>query len=317
VAGKSPQISKPNSAATYNIEMVMTSRPSHPNKEICGAETNNTLQSLIARKEKKYYRDGRPKVIVLGDSRARGIASELMHQSNHHLSTIGYVKPNAKFIDLINTVNSELCKLTKSDTIILFGGSNDIGKSVHGNNLTSIRNFLEGTQNTNVIILEVLVRYDTGARSNINEQIDSFNKKLHKVIKSFMHVKLIKVTTNREDFTKHGLHLNSRGKEKMSKKLLKHLSTPQKKKVAEAIHLPWKSESTVEDIQTVKTVKPNNVPNISIGASDRKDTDIQNVQQGDNHGIGNNSISSIKEISRNLKPQRNCPKVKNDDFLWN
>jgi len=101
VAGKSPKISKPNSAATYNIETVITSRPSHPNKEICGAETNNTFQSLIARKEKKYYGDGRPKIIILGDSHAGGIAGELKHQSNHHLNTIGYVKPNAKFIDLI------------------------------------------------------------------------------------------------------------------------------------------------------------------------------------------------------------------------
>jgi len=55
-----------------------------------------------------------------------------MHQSNHHLDTIGYVKPNAKLIDLINTAKSELCKLTKNDTIILIGGSNDIDKNVHG-----------------------------------------------------------------------------------------------------------------------------------------------------------------------------------------
>jgi len=99
----------------------------------------------------------------LGDSHARGIAGELMHQSNHHLDTIGYVKPNAKLIDLINTAKSELCKLTKNDTIILIGGSNDIDKNVHGKNQTSIRNFLEGTQNTNAIIIEVPVRYDIGA----------------------------------------------------------------------------------------------------------------------------------------------------------
>jgi len=143
--------------------------------------------------------------------------------------------------------NSELCKLTKNYTIILIGGSNDIDKNVHGKNLTSIRNFLEGTQHTNVIILEVPVRYDIGARSNINEQIESHNKKLCKVIKSFMHVKLIKVTINREDFTKHGLHLNSKGKEKVSTELLKHLLTTHKKQETAAKYLPWKSESVVKD----------------------------------------------------------------------
>ena len=79
------------------------------------------------------------------------------------------------------------------------------------------------------------------------EQIENHNKKLCKVIKSFLHVKLIKVTTNREDFTKHGLHLNSKGKEKVSTELLKHLLTTHKKQETAAINLPWKSESVVKD----------------------------------------------------------------------
>jgi hypothetical protein len=62
----------------------------------------------------------------------------------------------------------------------MIGGSNDIDKNVHGNNLTSIRNFLEATQNTNVILSELPVRYDIGARSHINEQIESYNKKFIK-----------------------------------------------------------------------------------------------------------------------------------------
>jgi len=214
VAGRNPQAAKPNSAVIYNIETVITSRPSHPSKETYGTEVNNSIQSTLVRKNKKNYRDGRPRIITLGDSHALGIAGELKHQSNHHLSTIGYVKPNAKISDVIDTAKSELCKLTKNDAIILIGGSNDIDKNVHNNNLTSIRNFLEGTQNTNVIVLEVPVRYGIGARANINEQIESYNKKLHKVTINFMHVKLINATTNRGDFTKRGLHLNSKGKEK-------------------------------------------------------------------------------------------------------
>jgi hypothetical protein len=125
------------------------------------------------------------------------------------------MKANARLRDLINTAKSELRKLTKTDSIIMIGGSNDIDKNVYGSNRTSIRNFLEGTHNTNVILVEVPVRYDMGARSPINEQIESYNRKLHKVTKSFTHVKLVKVTTNRDDFTKHGLHLNNKGKEKL------------------------------------------------------------------------------------------------------
>ena len=111
-----------------------------------------------------------------------------MHQSNHLFNTIGYVKPNAKLSDLLNTAKSESGKLTKTDTIIMIGGSNDLDENSHGNNLTSIRHFLEGTKNTNVILSEVPVRYDIAARTRTNEQIARYNKKLHKVIKSLTHI---------------------------------------------------------------------------------------------------------------------------------
>jgi len=77
----------------------------------------------------------------------------------------------------------------------MIGGSNDTDKNVHDRNLTSIVNFLDSTQNTNVILVEVPVRYDTGARSRVNEQIENYNKKLYKVTKSLKHVKLVKVST--------------------------------------------------------------------------------------------------------------------------
>jgi hypothetical protein len=127
---------------------------------------------------------------------------------------------------------------------------------------------------------------------------------------------LIKVTTNREDFSKHGLHLNSKGKEKVSTELLKHLLTIHKKQETAAIYLPWKSESVVKDTRTIKIATPNEVPNISIDAEDSKVSGILNNQQGDNHVTCKNPTTTTKEISRNLKLQRNCPKVSNDDLLW-
>ena len=92
-------------------------------------------------------------------------------------------------------------------TVIVFGGTNDIEKSKQDSNLTLTMNFLENTQNTTVILMEVPVRYDAGARTRISEQIVSYNKKLHKVTKRYKHVKLVRVTTSRNHFTTHGLHL--------------------------------------------------------------------------------------------------------------
>jgi len=54
-----------------------------------------------------------------------------------------------------------------------------------------------------------------------------------------------------------------------------------------------------------------------MGVEGSKSMGALNAQQGDNQETCNNSIKNIKEISGKSKLQRNCPKVKNDDFLWN
>ena len=111
---------------------------------------------------------------------------------------IGYVKPNAGLTELLNSAKEETSKLTKKETVIVLGGTNDTERNLHGKNLTSIVKFLDATPHTNVILIDVPLRYDPGKRPHINEEIVNYNRKLHKVTKSFKHAKLIKATTNRE-----------------------------------------------------------------------------------------------------------------------
>jgi len=83
--------------------------------------------------------------------------------------------------------------------------------------------FLDATQHTNVIAIDVPLRYDPGKRPHISEEIVIYKTKLHKVTKSFKHAKIIKATTNRELFTQHGLHLKKKGKEFMSNEIIEKL----------------------------------------------------------------------------------------------
>jgi hypothetical protein len=59
-------------------------------------------------------------------------------------------------------------------------------------------------------------RYDLQETSCVNKVIEMFNRKLHKVVKTADKVKTIQADLNRNDFTHHGLHLNTPGKEKMA-----------------------------------------------------------------------------------------------------
>ena len=125
----------------------------------------------------------------------------------------------------------------------------------------------------------------------------------------------------------------------MSNELLKNLPSNNESQKVSAIKLPWKKEAIKAGVQIVKNVGLNEILNVDIGAEDSKEVskstskdcigtiiDIDadwkealnfNAQQGDNQELCINPTENNKAISRNSKLQRNRPKVKNDDFLWN
>jgi lysophospholipase L1-like esterase len=238
VAGRHLSVPGTNPTTAQGIETIITSRPINYYNKAHEAKTSKTTHLQPTRKGILNHRDGRPGVIILGDSHARGIASELLQQTNHQVSATGYVKPNSRLTELLRPAKSDLNKLSSRDAVIVIGGSNDIGKSEPNTNLTSIVNFLDVMQHTNVILIEIPVRYDAGASPWINEQIKQYNRKLGKVTKSYKQAKLIKITTNREHYTKHGLHLNNRGKESMVKDIPTYLQDKLTRQTFPVIHLP-------------------------------------------------------------------------------
>jgi hypothetical protein len=54
-------------------------------------------------------------------------------------------------------------------------------------------------------------RYNVADGSCVNTEVRTFNRKLQKLMKTFKHVVTIKTDTNREYFTRHGLHMNFSG----------------------------------------------------------------------------------------------------------
>lgn len=59
----------------------------------------------------------------------------------------------------------------------------------------------------------------------MNWEIRHYNRKLNKVIKGFKNVQFINVLSDRNLFTKHGEHMNVKGKELMVGKLIEEMST--------------------------------------------------------------------------------------------
>jgi hypothetical protein len=74
--------------------------------------------------------------------------------------------------------------------------------------------FTTDTQNTNILIVTVPHRHDLQEFSCVNKEIKLFKSKLQKIMKIKGIVKIIQTDLSRNDFTRHGMHLNASGKEK-------------------------------------------------------------------------------------------------------
>jgi hypothetical protein len=179
------------------------------------------------------------KIVICGDSHARGCASNLLNLHGDSFEVIGNVLPGARLQNITQSVKTELKTLNHKDYAIIWGGSNDINKNESSEGLKHITKFVAQNEHTNIIILPAPIRYDLPMSSCVNTEIQAFNRKLRKMIKPFLHVKLLELPMNREDFTDHGLHLNSMGKEKVSKIIGKHLTNPPTEQGKNVIISPW------------------------------------------------------------------------------
>ena len=178
---------------------------------------------------------------------------------------------------------------------------------------------LHATQHTNIILIDVPLRYDVGKRPYVNKEIMNYNKKLRKVTKKLKNAQLVnplnaelipichflalfgahhilhisrirvKATTDRELFNRHRLHLNKRGKEIMISEIIEKLLTNVDSQKVNVIHLPWKIESAkqIANEQSVSTTEVND----RVVTSVKKNVKIKEILSADIHMEGSKETS--------------------------
>jgi hypothetical protein len=72
-------------------------------------------------------------------------------------------------------------------------------------------------------------RYDLANWSCVNNEVKTFNRRLEKVMKILKHVLVVKVDLTREHITRHGLHMNTLGKEMITKQIVATINAVLKK----------------------------------------------------------------------------------------
>ena len=121
------------------------------------------------------------------------------------------------------THENESKELGKNGVIIISGGSNDLDKNSEkiSEVLPQTIKFSQIHSNSKIIITKIPHRHDLHKYSKTNLAIKKFNMKLNNIMQRFRHVTLIDTDLCRENNTKHGMHLNNKGKDEIARKMAK------------------------------------------------------------------------------------------------
>jgi hypothetical protein len=75
----------------------------------------------------------------------------------------------------------------------------------------------------------------------VNNEIVSYNRRLGKYLKVFDSVHYLMINNDRKFHTRHGMHLNTNGKEYVARQIVSSIATISSKQEVEVITLNWDS----------------------------------------------------------------------------
>lgn len=181
-----------------------------------GNTFRNSINSSIPQNEnpKPPSVNKRPKLKLITDSHGRHLSNILNETLNERYDVSSFLKPNGKISHILDSVATEAKNMDKEDFLLIICGTNDIT-----NNCCdlvklkyNIQEKLKHIINTNVLLSSVPYRFDF---PNINWTIKRFNDKLETLANCLENVQVLQISEylNRTLYTRHGLHLNSFGKQ--------------------------------------------------------------------------------------------------------
>ena len=194
-------------------------------------------------------------------------------------------------------MKEEIGKL-KSDDAVVWGGLNDIGKNNSQEALRHLCNFVKKRHNVNVVVMSASPRYDLIPSSCVNNEVVRFNHQLRKRMKMFKNVQILETDLKRESFTKHGLHLNTSGKEQITLKLAAVVRSLLYKNKLASIQLQWKENPTSPCYSSLKQTTGNGVSELSSIIK-----------------VPNNNEGTVTQLQPNKRQKKN-PELRDQDFLW-
>lgn len=163
----------------------------------------------------RHQREIKNKIIVLSDSQGKNMYPYIQNLANGYQVFV-HTKPGAKLKHVVSAAKCFIKECTENDFVVLLAGTNDIGQYEPSQlSITQgLKSLLSLDVKTNVIINSVPYRFDT---MQFNDKIFYANMAITKLIREYkgklsLTYGELNTILHRCHFTRHGLHINKRGK---------------------------------------------------------------------------------------------------------
>ena len=244
------------------------------------------------------------KLVIIGDSHARKSAAELQINIGSTFTVSSFIKPGAGMGSIVDTMKDDIKTLNSDDVVIIWGWSNDIGKNNSKEALKHLCDFIKNNQKVNIVVMTAPPRHYLLPSSCVNSEVLSYNKQLRKRMKQYNNVKILETDLERKYFTKHGLHLNSSGKECITLKLATVIKSFFLTERMSLIYLHWKDDTVItkqDKINKDSSVINNNdksTPQSQSHSPIETSANDKAIDSGPNIRDGRNDSNQESEISK-------------------
>ena len=117
--------------------------------EMRNEDRDKTQKKTNKQKEKKH------RIIVIGDSHARGCAVEKKLNLDEDFEVQVFINPGIGLNTIITSAKKDIQQLSKQDVVVVWGGSKDVGKNETKQGINWIQSFVATNKHTNIILMEV------------------------------------------------------------------------------------------------------------------------------------------------------------------
>jgi len=123
----------------------------------------------------KTVSTSKSKVIILVDSHLKGSVPRIDNYLSSKFVVSEFIKSVADFENIVGKTSLGSSRLSNKDVLGCNGGANDFYKINSKKVILQIMKFFQDNDKSDIIILDILHRYDWSDNSHVNKDIKTFN----------------------------------------------------------------------------------------------------------------------------------------------